>query len=282
MAHWRRLGEVRPTALVQARETLHHAAQLLALAGASYLEPQADDSHTSLSWIEPLGALASQPIAAEPALRFGLRLRELTLVVIDDASREERAAMPLHGRTRDAALNWMRQQAAGHGLDGERLRSRLHFTIAPHPTDEGQPFERASDGTFEELGSWYGDAAFVLEERRRSMTGAGPVRCWPHHFDIATLVRLASTGPLQTIGIGLSPGDDSSAEPYFYVGPYPAPTTTPRPLSIGDWHTSGWWGAALIGSEVVQQGTAVDQARTVTRFIDEAIARLLETSRQKA
>jgi hypothetical protein len=277
-SHWRILGSVRPRALVGSRQMLHHAAQLLALAGASYLEPQADDSHTSMSWVEPFGALSSQPIAAEVPFRFALRLRDLTLLVIDDTSRVERAAMPLHGVTRDDALAWMRREVARRGLDDGRLRSRLHFAIAPHATDDGRPFEAATDGTLEELASWYSDASVVLENRRRAMAGAGPVRCWPHHFDIAALVRLQPGGLLQTIGIGLSPGDDSADEPYYYVGPYPAPTVCPRPLSIGSWHTSGWWGAALGASEIVKAATAEDQAAVVTHFIDEALECLLATN----
>jgi hypothetical protein len=120
-------------------------------------------------------------------------------------------------------------------------------------------------------------AAAFDRGRRGAIEGAGPVRCWPHHFDIATLVR-PRAGTLQTIGIGLSPGDDSYPEPYYYVGPYPTPRARPRPLSIGSWHTASWWGAALPGSEIVKQMAADEQARLVTGFIDQAIERLLETN----
>jgi hypothetical protein len=282
MSQWRILGNLEPTALVRSRETLHHAAQLLALAGASFLDARPDDSHTSMSWLEPVGALATQPIGAEITFRFALRLRELTLTVVDDDSRDESAALSLHARTRTDALEWMRLEASRRGLDGERLRSRLHFAISPHPTDEGHPFERAADGTLEELATWYANASLVLGSKRRQMDGAGPVRCWPHHFDIATLVRLPGNGALQTIGIGLSPGDESYAEPYYYVGPYPAPSLRPRPLSVGNWHTTGWWGGVLVGSEIVKHRTPDLQAAFVTRFIEEAVERLLETDSRGA
>ena len=278
LLQWRALGAVEPTALVSSRETLHHAAQLLALAGASYLEPRADDSHTSMSWLEPLGALATQPIAAAAPFRFALRVRELALVAVDDVSGDRSDCFSLHGQTRSGALAWMRSEVARRGLDGSRLLSRLHFTIAPHPTDEGGPFERPTDGTLDELAAWYADASLVLEARRQSLDGAGPVRCWPHHFDIATLVRLPSVGPLQTIGIGLSPGDGSYAEPYYYVSPYPALETPLRPLTIGRWHTAGWSGGVLVGSEIVKGKTADAQAALVSGFIDDALERLLETN----
>ena len=279
---WSQLGEVNPRALVGTRETLHHAAYLLALAGASYLEAQADDSHTSMSWLDAARALATQPIGANTRFRFALRIFDLTLLVIDDVSGEERRAFPLAGRTRSDALDWMRGEAVGLGLDGARLRSRLHFVIANHPTDNGAAFERRTDGALEELARWYADANIVLEERRRAMVGAGPVRSWPHHFDIATLVRLPHRGQLETIGIGLSPGDDSYGEPYYYVGPYPSPTATPRPLPIGTWHTSSWWGAALAGSDIVKEREPVAQAALVRRFVDVAVERLIEINGARA
>ena len=272
---WRTLGEVAPASLVAARATLHHAAQLLALAGASFLDAERDDSHTSMSWIEPLGALGTQSIDADSAFRFALRADDLTLLVVDDSSGGVRASFSLFGATREQALDWMRNQASRAGLDGNRLRSRLHFTIAPHATDAGAAFERPGDGTLEELARWYSDASLFLEQCRSSLAGAGPVRCWPHHFDIATLVRLRH-GPMQTIGIGLSPGDDGDAEPYYYVGPYPAPPVTPRALTVGHWHAGGWWGAALVASEIVAPSDASEQAALVRRFVDDAVQRLLE------
>ena len=278
MSHWLALGSVDPAALVHSRETLHHAAQLLALAGASYLPAQEDDSHTSMSWLEATGALATQPLAAAAPFRFALRVRELALMVVDGLSGDESAVFILQGQTRSDALAWMRREAGRHGLDGNRLLSRLHFAIAPHPTDEGQPFDHASDGTLDELASWYANASLILENTRRRIDGAEPVRCWPHHFDIATLVRLPRVGALRTIGIGLSPGDDGCPEPYYYVSPDPMPQMRPRPLSIGSWHTEGWWGGALVGSEIVKHRASGEQAGLVTRFIQDAIERLLETN----
>ena len=278
ISQWRTLGTIEPAALVSSRETLHHAAQLLALAGASYLEPRDDDSHTSMSWLAAFGALATEPIPAAAPFRFALQVRELRLVVFDDASADAPAAFSLQGRTRSDALAWMRREADRRGLDGDRLLSRLHFAIAPHPTDEGRPFERATDGTLDELASWYADASLILDNTRRRMEGAEPVRCWPHHFDIATLVRLPQVGAVKTIGVGLSPGDESCAEPYYYVSLSPKPARRPRPLSVGRWHTEGWWGGALVGSEIVKQRMSDHQAGFVTRFIEDAVERLLETN----
>jgi hypothetical protein len=274
MPPWRTLGAVAPTSLASARQTLHHAAQLLALAGASYIEPEGDDSHTSMSWIPEQSAFATQPIPARAPFRIALRASDLTLLALHDASAEIGAHMSLDGRTRGDGLEWIRDECARAGLDAGRLRSVLHFTIERHPTDEGAPFQVEGDGALSELARWYANAALLLQERCVATPGAGPVRCWPHHFDIATLVRVPRPGHLQSIGIGLSPGDASYAEPYYYVAPYPPPGVTPAALEIGEWHTTSWWGAALPGSEITNLPEGAAQHALVMRFIDEAEARL--------
>lgn len=269
-----RLGDVLPTQLVAAREAVHHAAQLVALVGASYLEPQADDSHTSLTWVDAQTALAGLTIPAERPFRIALRLPDLSLAMLDDGSADVAQRLSLDGKRRDEALDWLRASIAKRGLDAQQLRSALHFSIATASTDTGAPFELPGGGTAEELARWYSGASSILEAERARRAGAGPVRCWPHHFDIATLVRLPAGGALQTIGIGLSPGDDSYAEPYYYVSPFPAPTTPLPPLDAGAWHTSGWSGAVLTGSAIVAQGSADAERALIRRFIDDAVERL--------
>jgi hypothetical protein len=82
------------------------------------------------------------------------------------------------------------------------------------------------------------------------------VRCWPHHYDIATLFALDDGDPetARSVGIGLSPGDSAYAEPYLYCNPWPVPDgalpTAPGPLR---WHTEGFTSlvcpASRMGSE---------------------------------
>lgn len=263
-----------PTQLVAAREIVHHAAQLVALVGASYLEPQADDSHTSLAWLDAQSALTGLTIPAERPFRIALRVSDLTLVLLE-ASRESARHFPLNGKRRDEALDWLRSAIAKRGCDPRRLRTALHFTIGQHPTDSGAAFELPHGGTAEELARWYAGASTILEAERARRAGAGPVRCWPHHFDIATLVRLPADRALETIGIGLSPGDDSYAEPYYYVSPFPAPTPPLPPLDIGSWHARGWTGAVLTGSAIVAQTSFDAERALIAGFIDDAVTRLL-------
>ena len=268
--HWQRVGSVAPTQLAEARETLHHAAQLLALVGASYIPARADDSHTSMIWLDDREALATQVVDAARPFRVALRVVDLTMLMLDVASAEP-AVFPLAGRTRDEAIAWLRARIGDAGGNAADLRTSLHFSIADHPTDHGAQFVRHSDALVE-LGRWYANAAAVLDARREQTPAAGEVRCWPHHFDIATLVTTTG-GALQTIGTGMSPGDASYGEPYFYVAPYPRPPSALPPLAIGDWHTEDWFGAVLRGSEIVQL-SETDQRVLVSRFTELAYSAL--------
>jgi hypothetical protein len=96
---------------------------------------------------------------------------------------------------------------------------------------------------------------------------ASPVRCWPHHFDIATLLEVA---PGKTISLGMEPGDDYWREPYFYASMSPAPTVDAGPSELagdGLWNTRDWIGAALPASRL----TRAAQRAQIADFIDSAV-----------
>ena len=71
------------------------------------------------------------------------------------------------------------------------------------------------------LAEWFAFGAAVLGEL---VAAAGPddeatiPRLWPEHFDIA--IELGSEAAGLRANYGLSPGDESHAEPYLYVGPW--------------------------------------------------------------
>ena len=80
------------------------------------------------------------------------------------------------------------------------------------------------------------------------------MQCWPHHFDIATVVAFdpPGAGNPRSIVIGVSPGDHYYPQPYVYVSPYPLPKgATLPPLALGHWHTEGFVGAVAIAESIV-------------------------------
>ena len=79
------------------------------------------------------------------------------------------------------------------------------------------------------------------------------MRCWPHHFDLATLTTLTARDPTGYIGAGLSPGDDYYDEPYFYVSihPKPDPAALPDLPALGHWHQRDFIGAVATARSIV-------------------------------
>jgi hypothetical protein len=267
-SHWLRVGDIPATALTDARLQLHHAAQIAVSAAISYLAPRPDDSHTALTWSETRSALVTEPITSAKQIRVGVRVADLTLHILDERGQSTRS-FPLVGRTIADAETWLRATLAEAGCDETRFTSRKHYTIPAHPVASGSAFS-ARSVELGELGRYWANAAGLLEELARTTAGASSIRTWPHHFDIATLIELPGA-PRRTVGVGQSPGDDSYAEPYWYVGPYPYPSVDALPplAGLGHWHTTGWVGAALPASAYVR---APDQRAEVATFVDSAVA----------
>src|SRR5262249_1859549 len=158
--------------------------------------------------------------------------------------------------------------AAETGTENQPLE-KPSYELPGHPVVGGARFSQAS-AELREMGNWYGNAASVLEELAGGDATASPVRCWPHHFDIATPFSLSGA---RTVGGGPPPGDASYAEPYWYVGPSPRPKETNLPPlpEKGRWHTEGFFAAVLTGSDLLAGGRERQRERSET-FLRAAIA----------
>lgn len=265
---WQRLGAVAPTALTPAREELHWATQVLAAAGETHLPHRPDTSHTAAVWLAEHGALAG--FALEGGSRLALRFGDLSLLLLDGVG-ELRAAQPLAGLSLADACGWAAQALSGHG----GALQRPDYDMPPHPIAEGGRFT-AANGALAELGHWFANFHLALSELAAGRPESTPVLCWPHHFDIATLLELQrdeAGAATHTIGLGLSPGDVHLSEPYVYVNHWPEQNFAPaQPLSAGEWRREGWRGAQLRGAELVAAGSARAQQALLARFFDAAIA----------
>jgi hypothetical protein len=263
--------------LTHARRECHHAIQLNTHLARGFVRSQPDESHTTTAWLREMEALAGQPVIAKSgSLRLALRLARLAFALVDESAREMHT-FALEGRSFEDARNWLAGQLKAVGIEPSPLWSPLQFELEDHPLAHGAPFSmRGHEAEFEELASFYGDAASILSGIAAANRRASPVRCWPHHFDIATLLTLEGSGETaRTIGAGLSPGDGSYAQPYYYVTPWPYPERSRLPeLTMGGfWHTSGWVGAVLLA-----EAHAPDAVRS---FLDGAIAALISSANQE-
>jgi len=271
---WDELGKIDPKALWEARLQAHHAVQWVARAACANIMPMPGDTHSNLGWNRDQGALVSHELRGKgQTLRVGLAIATMTLIVLHDATVViDRFA--LDGKRHADAGAWLDSTlgAAGLALPGG---ATLPYAIPTHPVGDGAPYACGPQrGEFAVLANWFACADELLSAIQNALPqGAASVaRCWPHHFDIATLWTLGE-GDVQTapsVGIGMCPGDIHYAEPYFYVTPWPRPASERLPPlpPPGDWHTKEFTSAVLAGAAIV---ALPDRAVRVRQFLDAAV-----------
>ena len=265
---WQPLGTVPIAQLSETRLQLHWAAQVVASFGNAVLETKADDSQSNLGWVDALDALCSRP--SPDGVSVGLRLADNTLLFLAD-NHTIQSQFAFSGQTITQGFEWLTSTfRKASGSAPSRLFALRDYDMPSHPVAQGTTFSIQQVAPYQEICHWYGNAHATLQDLTSPWTQASPIRCWPHHFDLASLVTLDAgkgTEDARSVGCGMSPGDATYDEPYFYVTPWPYP----RPdhlstLPIGFWHTEGWVGAILKASDLLQEGLIDRQRENVRQF----------------
>ena len=266
---WRPLRGIEPRRLSVARLQAHHAAQWLARAARAYVPPQPGDGHTNLGWNDTVDGFTTHRMQDGMCLR--LKIVDLTLVL--DGVESTIQSFSLDGRTDAQARQWLGRQFGARGLDARALDTPPPYEIPGHAVSQGGAYsvEDVADA-LAGLAAWFANAAYLLVRIQRQMIGrkltASDVRCWPHHFDLATLISVPTlrTDVTGYAGVGLSPGDEYYDEPYFYVSVYPEPDITALPcvLKLGHWHTSEFTAAIAPAHRIV---AANHQENEVDEFL---------------
>lgn len=270
---WAEIDRVRPEELGDPVLQLHWAAQLLASAGQTFAEPLADDSHRAMTWSDAHSAFVGVDFAGPYPFRVALRPRDLTVLLLD-RTEQTLGALPLPGRTRGESYEWLSLAMATYLGGPPPYIERPEYDVPAHPVQEDEAFA-VGDDALATLESLYGGAAELLAEIGAERPHASAIRCWPHHFDIATVITVAppeDDRPTRTVGVGLAPMGGGYGSWYWYVTPwpYPDPGDLPELAGSGSWHTEGWIGAVLPGAVVI--ATPQGKRRALVRaFLDDAI-----------
>ena len=267
------LDSVAPADLMDTTIQLHWAAQYIASAGQAFVEARDDDSHRTMTWHPGRRAFVGEPFTGGYPFQISLRPEDLTLHLIDQSGKEL-GSLPLAGQTREAGYSWL---AAGlaHYMGGVPELARPEYDLPAHAVGEGAPFSEGREQELQALSALYGGAAALLEGIATSDERASTVRCWPHHFDIATLITLEEREEGQaskTVGVGMAPMGAGYDSWYWYVTPWPSPDAQALPAleGVGAWHTEGWVGAVLRG-ESVAEADAAFRGAVVRKFLDSAM-----------
>ena len=264
------LGGVPLHRLIDSRQQLHQAVQLLTSFARAWVPELPDDRHRNLEWDGESHSLRTRPAAGESGVQVALSIPRFEVRV--EREGEVMTLLPLRGRVQTEVMADLGRevQALISPGDEEVHLEDPEFQIPPHPPGSASPFAPDPEA-LQELAEWFTLGQRTLEMITVSFPSpADEIRCWPHHFDLGTLLHPREG----TIGLGFSPGDPEIPEPYWYVRAYPEPLGDPAPgvLPFGEWHLEGWHGAVLRGSSVVDAGTWSRREARVVRFLDAAVA----------
>jgi len=264
---WKELGAVAPTDFVEERLQLHWASQPLSSAAQAVMTPLPGDSHTNLGWNHERGALTTHPfpsghVAELRVAEFALHWCDATGVSVD--------CFALDGETLEAANGWLAEKFPDVALQ------RRDYDMPEHAVANGATFDGGDRVKREELASWFATSDIALTEVAIATPGATSVRSWPHHFDSGSLIVIEPDKDPEealSIGLGMSPGDALTPQPYYYVIPYPRPKDqeTPSFPSGGAWERERFYGAILTGEALIGSGEPAAQEARVRGFISAAI-----------
>lgn len=235
-------------------------------------QAMADHRHLATTYLHGPRALVGCRIRGDRDFHVGLRLASPALLVLD----EKFAVLQqfeLIGRTIFEGRTWLLETT--EKLTGETARNEplLEARLDAHPLMEGQPFGRGCEEGFVEVDRAYSNADSVLRRVLADIAPGTPVRCWPHHFDIAALVEIDGDGDEQcTVGLGMAPADDRLDRAYFYGSPWPGPAKSSElpALAHGAWLTDGPLLASLPVYAVAAAGPGAKQAVVAEEFLRSA------------
>jgi len=255
---WTPLRGIDQRRLSEARLQAHYAVQWLARAARAYVPPQPDDEHTNVGWDRALGGFTTHPL--KDGAWLSLKITDLTLALHVGEGNMHAQSFSLDGRSDAQARQWLSEQLGARGLDAHALDAPSPYEMPAHAVSQGAAYGPAGlADALAELAAWFGNAEHSLASIQRQMIGrklaASPLRCWPHHFDLATLTTLPArnAGATGSVGAGLSPGDEYYDEPYFYVSvcPEPDPAALPSLPMLGHWHLRDFMAAIAPAHKIV-------------------------------
>jgi hypothetical protein len=231
-----------------------------------------------LEWDLRLQRLAGRWIQGDEVFRSSFSLSNFSVLLVDELFNTI-SSFPLQGNKQTDVMMWLEEQIDELGLKSSDISLELPYKIPEYPTAKREAFDNENSLVRQELEAWFHNTDLVLKSIIGEIDGASEVKCWPHHFDIASLITLVDTGEAETsksINIGMSPGDGNYNEPYFYLSPWPYPIVELPNISetAGFWHEENWIGAILRASDLKHLTSTQDQQHAVTTFFNKNIKTL--------
>lgn len=221
---------------------MHLAAQYLAAAGISFLDPRPDDSHTNLGFSTTEASAFTHDLTSSGDT-LSLNFRDFSLVW-DNYDRT--IALPLDGTSHQQVLEWIQQQARLSNIE-KPYKYEFHYEL-PYTLDRTKPFELTDAQRLLDLYELRSVAQQALEQFLEEQRLRSDVRIWPHHFDTGAFAKLPGLSGT-SVGMGMAVPDSVSDEHYYYLAVYrghdPINTGHFQPLKQGKWVQEGFTGAIM-------------------------------------
>ena len=271
MNKWKRIKGIDLDILRDNRRSLHHAVQLVGAVPRNLRPHDPTDGTASLEWNSSKNALESLPVTNSVGLEItvGFAFKDFSLYLSNTGT--QIVEFDMKGRSVNEGLYWLKEELDKLTFPIESLTLELPYEIEKY--NSLRPLGASEDG-LKEYTRLYKNCNNVLLEMTNLWVEAYDIRCWPHHFDLATLIPIKTdinSEIVESIGVGLSPGDETIDEPYLYVNVWPkiaGELLTKHQLPIGNWNIDGWSGAVLTYSELVLSN---NQRHEFVGFINFAI-----------
>jgi len=254
--------------LVTVRTLSHSAVQWASRAARANIASRRDDSHSNLGWSDRHAALTSHPLDESQRLQLGFSFSNGALIWLKDHAVVDALELADHGEA--TAEDWCNEHLSSADLNTTD-QAEMPYQLNPVTYEE----LKGTESALQTLGAWFAHANSALEALVAVHGGnaatAPTVRCWPHHYDLATLFSLDDGDPetVRSVGIGVSPGDHFYAEPYLYCNPWPVPEgSLPAIDGPMQWHTDGFTSLVCPAHRMVE-------ARNLSTLTDAAFSTVL-------
>lgn len=265
--------------LKKTRFELHQALQLVGAVGRSFSPDSVEDEFGSLIWNGDTRCLTSVAIGDNNKITAAMDMErfEINLLAADN---KKLSSIKCRNRTYKNLTKKLRKNLDALGLEGAKLNLKLPYEIPVYATTSNKKFKGKNSGYFREMTNLFQNAALIISSYQNQFENASELRCWPHHFDIATSITFPKPNDEKDyMGIGFSPGDENYNRAYYYINLWPAPNTKPGDLPTldkGKWNTEGWFGATLDTKLFKKLKTAEDQHLLVKNFYKVTVEKITQ------
>ena len=280
---WKRLEVKDPAEMLDASNTLHHAAQYISMAGGYFIPKNQDDSHSNTTWHPSKNWLVGNSINTPSGkIRIALNYPLLVLIITDEVLKPI-SEIAIDGKTRKEVFEWLKEKLKEQGLNVDAFRPKLHYEIPDHQVMHGETFKMKNPLHYMELAFYRTNGNILLAHFSDLIKPGEPVNVWPHHFDDGSYLPLQfeeSGAPSGAISLGLAVADPYYPEPYFYVTAWKSEGVNYENLPTLDkpglWHKHEWRGQVLKASDIAGFERAKDQLEVSYNFLDQATKNALK------